>query len=132
MEVSVEVHKIIKFTIYNTVLLLQVKVLVRLLSIEQIIKDANSMCISFSVKHPQTFQKSWLSLPNMSRTISNMYTYPFNPQLLIKTQVESHDKKPKDQRNIYNIYTWSVIFKWIGVFQFLLDCLYLAHYFLNG
>ena len=58
MEVPVEVHKIIKFTIYNTVLLRQVKVLVRLLSIEQIIKDANSMCVSFSVKHPQTFQKS--------------------------------------------------------------------------
>ena len=110
MEVSVEVHKIIKFTIYNTVLLLQVRVLVRLLSIGQIIKDANSMCISFSVKHPQTFQKSWLSLPNMSRTISNMYTYPFNPQLLIKTQVESYDKKSKDQRNIYNIYTWPIVF----------------------
>ena len=110
MEVSVEVHKIIKLTIYNTFLLLQVKVLVRLLSIEQIIKDANSMCISFSVKNPQTFPKSWLSLPNMSRTISNMYTYPFNPQLLIKTQVESHDKKSKDQRNIYNIYTWPVVF----------------------
>ena len=54
MEVSVEVHKIIKFTIYNTVLLLQ-EMLVRLLSIEQIIKDASLMCISFSVKHPQTF-----------------------------------------------------------------------------
>ena len=58
MEVSVEVQNIIKFTIYNTVPLLQVKVLVRLLSIEQIVKDANSMCISLSVKHPQTFQKS--------------------------------------------------------------------------
>ena len=110
MEVSVEVHKVIKFTIYKTVLFLQVKVLGRLLSIEQIIKDANSMCISFSFKHPQTFQKSWLSLPNMSRTTFNMYTYPFNPQLLIKTQVESHDKKSKDQRNIYKVYTWPVVF----------------------
>ena len=100
----------IKFTICNAVLLLQVKVLVKLLSIEQFIKDANSMNISFSVKHPKAFQKSWLSLPNMSRIISNMYTYPFNPQLLIKTQVESHDKKPKDQRNIYNIYTWPIAF----------------------
>ena len=58
MEVPVEVNKIIKFTIDNPVLLLQVKVLVRLLSIEQIMKDANSMCISFSVNHRQTFQKS--------------------------------------------------------------------------
>ena len=57
MQVSVEVHKIIKSTIYNTVLLLQVKVLERLL-IKQIIKDASSMCISFSVKHPQIFQES--------------------------------------------------------------------------
>ena len=32
-------------------------VLVRLSFIEQIIKDANLMCISFSVKHPQTFRK---------------------------------------------------------------------------
>ena len=110
MKVSVEVHKIIKLTIYNTVLLLQVNVLVRLLSIEQIMKNANSMCISFSIKHPQTFQKSRLKLPNMPRTISNMYTYPFNPQMLIKTQVESHDKKSKDQRNIYNICTWPVVF----------------------
>ena len=110
MEVSVEVHKISKFTIYNTVLLLQMKVLVRLLSIEQIIKNVNSMCISLRVKNPQTFQKSWLSLPNMSRTISNMYTHPFKPKLLTKTQIESHDKKPKDQRNIYNIYTWPIVF----------------------
>ena len=110
MEVSVEVQKIIKFTIYNTVLLIQVKVLVRLLSIEQIVKDANSMCISLSVKHPQAFQKSCLSLLNVSRPFSNIYTYPSNPQLLIKTQVESHDKKSKDQRNIYNIYTWPVVF----------------------
>ena len=56
MQVSAEVHKIIKFTIHNTVLLLQLKVLVRLL-IKQIMKDANSVSISFSVKHPQTFQK---------------------------------------------------------------------------
>ena len=54
IEVPVEVHKSIKFTTNNTVLLLQVKVFVRLLSIEQIIKNANSMCISCSVKHPQT------------------------------------------------------------------------------
>ena len=57
-EVPVEVHQIIEFTIYNTILLLQVKVLVRLLPIERIIKDANSMRISFSFKHPQIFLKS--------------------------------------------------------------------------
>ena len=50
MEVSVKVHKIITFTIYDTVLLIQVKVLVRLLSTEQIIKNASSMCISLSIK----------------------------------------------------------------------------------
>ena len=36
----------------------------------------------------------------MSRTISNMYTQPLNPQLLIKAKVKSHDKEPKDERNI--------------------------------
>ena len=105
---SVELHRIIKFTMYNTVFfLLQVEVLVRLLLIKQIIKDGNLMCASFSVKHPQTFRESRMSLSNMSGTISNMYTYPFNPQLVTKTYAESHDKKPKDQRNFY---TWTVIF----------------------
>ena len=48
-----------------------------------------------------------MSLSNMSRTISNISTFPFNPQLMIKTLVESHDKKPKDQRNFY---TWTTTF----------------------
>ena len=43
----------------------------------------------------------------MYRTISNVYTYPFNPQLVIKTQVENDDMKPKDQRNFY---MWTIIF----------------------
>ena len=89
MEVSVEVHKIIKFTIYNTVFFTSGgcvdEVLLRLPIIKQIVKDANSMCTSFSVKHAQTFWKSLMSLSNMSRTISNMYTYLFNTQLVIKT-----------------------------------------------
>ena len=68
MEGSFEVRKIIKFT-----------------TVQQIVKGANLMCISFSDKHPQTSWESRLSLSNMSRTISNMYTYPFNPQLVIKT-----------------------------------------------
>ena len=42
-----------------------------------------------------------MSSSNMFRTISNMYTYPFNPQLQIKTYVENHDKEPKDERNFY-------------------------------
>ena len=45
MEVSFEVHKIIKFTIYNTVFFYLgggvYEVLVRLQLIEQIIRDAN-------------------------------------------------------------------------------------------
>ena len=40
-----------------------------------------------------------------------MYTYPFNPQLVIKTYEENHDKKPKDQRN-FNM--WTVIFQMDG------------------
>ena len=34
------------------------EMLVRLPLIEQIIKDVNLMCMSFSVKHPQTFRES--------------------------------------------------------------------------
>ena len=57
MKVSVEVHKIIKCTISSTIFFtlgggVDDK-LVRLPLIEQIIKDVNLMCISFSVKHPQ-------------------------------------------------------------------------------
>ena len=61
MKVFVEVHKIIKCAIYST----GVHdgggvhdVLARLSLIEQIIKDVSLMCISFSVKHPQTSRKS--------------------------------------------------------------------------
>ena len=59
MEVSVEIGKIIKCAIYNTVFFPSGggvdDVLVRLSLIKQIIKDVNFMCLSFSVKHPQTF-----------------------------------------------------------------------------
>ena len=41
-----------------------------------------------------------MSFFNVTRIISNIYTYPFNPQLVIET-FKSHDKKPKDQRNLY-------------------------------
>ena len=62
MEVSVEVDKIIKCAIYNTVFFPSGggvdDVLVRLSLIKQIIKDVNLMCISFSVKHPQIFWES--------------------------------------------------------------------------
>ena len=65
------------------------------------------MCISFTAKHPQAFRKSLMSFSSISKTISNMYTYPFHTQLERKTLVESHDDKPKDQRNFY---TWTAIF----------------------
>ena len=62
MEVSVEVHKVIKYTIYSIAFFTSGggtdDMLVRLLLIEQIIKDANWMSISFSVKHSQTFLES--------------------------------------------------------------------------
>ena len=62
MEVSVEVDKIIKCIIYNTVFLHSDEgvddVLVRLLLIKQIIKDVNLMCLSFSVRHPHIFWES--------------------------------------------------------------------------
>ena len=61
------------------------EVLVRLQLIKKIIKNANLMCISFSVKHQDRFGGSWRSLSNISRTISNMYT--FNPQLVTKAKV---------------------------------------------
>ena len=89
MEVSFQIDKIIKCAIYNTVFFPSGggvdDVLVRLALIEQIIRDVNLMCISFSVKHPQIFRESCISLSNMSRIISNMYTYPFTRQLVIKT-----------------------------------------------
>ena len=61
MGVSVEVHKVIEFTVCNTLFFFSTsregdnEVLVTLSLIEQIIKDTSSMCILFSVKHPQTF-----------------------------------------------------------------------------
>ena len=89
MEVSVEVDKIIKWAIYNTVFFPSGggvdDELVRFSWIRQVIKDVDLMCLSFSVKHPQIFWESWMSLSNMCRTISSIYTYPFDPQLVIKT-----------------------------------------------
>ena len=61
-------------------------VLVKSPLIKKIIKDVNLMCISFSVKYPQIIWESRISL---SGTIVNMYTYPFNPQLVIKTNKKS-------------------------------------------
>ena len=39
-------------------------------------------------------------------SLSNLYTYLFNQQLVMKIQVESHDKKPEDERNFY---MWIII-----------------------
>ena len=62
MEVSVEVDKIIKYAIYNTVFFPSGggvdDVLVRLSLIKQIIKDVNLMYLSFSFKHPHIFWES--------------------------------------------------------------------------
>ena len=63
MDVSVEVHKIIKCTLYIQYCFFTSDggvnvVLVRLSLVEHIIKDANLMSISFSVKHSQTFWES--------------------------------------------------------------------------
>ena len=81
MKVSVEVYKII-CAIYSTIFFNSGgsvdDVLVKLSLVLQIIKDANLMWISFSVKHSQTFWESWMSL-------SNLYTYLFNQQLVMKT-----------------------------------------------
>ena len=89
MEVSVEVDKIIKCAIYKKAFSPSGgsadDVLVRLSLIKQTIKEVNLMCLSFSVKHSQIFWESPMSLSNMSRTICNIYAYPFKPQLVIKT-----------------------------------------------
>ena len=62
MEVYVELDKIIKYAIYNTIFFRSDvgvdDVLVRLSLIKQIIKDVNLMCLSFSVKHLQIFWES--------------------------------------------------------------------------
>ena len=64
MKICVEVHKIIKCTINTQYCFFFTSgggvdvVLVRFLLIKHIIKDANLMSISFSVKYPQTFWES--------------------------------------------------------------------------
>ena len=88
MEVFVELQKIIKCAIYSIIFFSSEgvdDVLVSFSLIKELIKDFNLMVIAFSIKHPQIIWESLMSLSNMSRTISNMYTYPFNPQLVIKT-----------------------------------------------
>ena len=59
MEVSAEVHKVIKCAIYSIAFFPSGggadDVLVRLPLIKQIIKDVTWMCIAFSVRHPQIF-----------------------------------------------------------------------------
>ena len=58
-EVSLEMDKIIKCTIYNTVFFHLGggvdDMFMKLSLIKQIIQDVNLMCIPFSVKHPQIF-----------------------------------------------------------------------------
>ena len=62
MEGSVEINKIIRSAIYNTVFFPSggdvENVLVRLSLIKQITENVNFMCLSFSVKHPQIYWES--------------------------------------------------------------------------
>ena len=61
MEVSLEVHTIIKYSIYGIFFLSDggvYDVMVRLSLIKQIIKDVDLMSIAFVVKYPQIFWKS--------------------------------------------------------------------------
>ena len=78
-------------------------VLMRLRLFEKIIKDVSLVCISFSVKYPQIFWESSMSLFNMSRTLSNMYTYPFNPQYVIKHKQKLMIRNRKIKGQEYNM-----------------------------
>ena len=110
MEVSVEVHKILN-KLY-TLLFFPFRwrcwwCFGELLLIKQITEDVNLMCISFSVKHLPIFWELWMSLSNMSITYFQYVNICIYPTIDVKTQVENHDEKPKDQRNFY---IWTVIF----------------------
>ena len=48
-----------------------------------------------------------MSLSNMSITYFQYVNISIYPTIDVKTQVENHDEKPKDQRNFY---IWTVIF----------------------
>ena len=71
------IHKIFKLTICNTIFFYSGRgdgeVLVKLSLMEQVIKDASSMHISFRVKYPQIFWDSCTSLFNMFRTITDIH-----------------------------------------------------------
>ena len=90
--------------------------LVRLSLIEQNIKDANFMCLLFNVKHLQTFRESWMSLYNMSRTISNMYIFP---ELVINHKLKV---MIRNQRTKGTFICGPLFFKWLRVFQSCFDC----------
>ena len=63
--------------------------------------------------------ESWLNLSNMFKTISNIYTYPFNPQLKKKKlKVMIRNQKIKG-----TIICGPLFFKWMEVFESWLDCL---------
>ena len=97
MEVSVEVQKIM---LYRVLFFFPsgggVDDFINQWGVEVVINQTNCQECNFDVHciQCQAFSESWISLSNMSRAIPNMYTYPFNSQLVI-----NHDKKPKDQRN---------------------------------
>ena len=93
--------------------------LVRLSLIKQVFKAASLMCIAIIVKNPQIFWESWMSLSIMSRTISNMYTYPINPQMVIKHMWKVMIRNQKIKRTFI---CGALCFKWMGVFQSWLNC----------
>ena len=82
---------------------------VKLSLIEQIIK----MLIWWA------FHSVLSSLFNMTRIISNMYTYPFNQQLIIKykSKIMTRNQKVKG-----TFICGPLFFKWMGISQSSLDC----------
>ena len=80
MEVSVEVHKIIICTIYNTVFFFASggvvdNMLVRLPLVEEIIKDANLTCISLC----QTSTDIWGIVNEFVQYVQNYFQYVYIP-----------------------------------------------------
>ena len=66
----------------------------RLLLIKQIIKDATLMCISFSVKHPQTFWELRMSLSDMSRNyFQYVYIFTIYTDLVLNVMIRNQKIK---------------------------------------
>ena len=88
----------------------------RLSLMKDFIEDVNFMCVSFSVKHPQIFCELWMSL---SSTISNIYTYPFNSQLVLKKISRKSWSEAKRSKGTF--ICGPLLSKWMGLFHSWLD-----------